>query len=460
MRYSALRCSALALAAIPSLSALARGTTYVVDPDGTGDFPTIQAAVNAVHNGDIIELTDGTFAGDGNRDIEYLGKAITVRSQSRNPETCVIDCEGSEDDPHRGFIFSNHEGAASVLEGITITRAHARGNGGGILCDNAEPTVANIVISECFACNGGGAALETTEGWPAWGATFVNCVFAGNSCDGPHCWGGGVLVHGLDAPSNPTFINCTFTDNWAGVGGGMICSDTWQGSPIVSHCTFSGNHASTCSGICSIWLHPPMILENTIIAFGTGGAAFESSGLEIPTLTCCDIHGNQGGDWVGNIEDQHGVDGNISLHPLFCAPENGDFTLAENSPCAPFSPPNAECDLIGAWPVGCGPMAAGETGYAPLRLQLGQGMPNPFATRTAITYDLPPALSGQHVVLRIYDLAGRLVRSLVSAPQTAGARSARWDGTDSLRRPVAAGVYLCRLAVGDQVLTRRLVLIR
>jgi hypothetical protein len=72
-----------------------------------------------------------------------------------------------------------------------------------------------------------------------------------------------------------------------------------------------------------------------------------------PTLVCCDIYGNAGGDWVGPIAGQLGIDGNIWADPLFCDPTNGDFTLQACSPCAPFSPPNPECDLLGAYPVGC-----------------------------------------------------------------------------------------------------------
>ena len=64
--------------------------------------------------------------------------------------------------------------------------------------------------------------------------------------------------------------------------------------------------------------------------------------------------GNAGGDWVGTIADQYGIEGNICEDPLFCDPENGDFTLDAASPCAPFSEPNPECDLIGVWPIGCG----------------------------------------------------------------------------------------------------------
>jgi hypothetical protein len=93
-------------------------------------------------------------------------------------------------------------------------------------------------------------------------------------------------------------------------------------------------------------------LEWTILAFSLyGGAVMAGHGV---TLSCCDIYGNVGGDWVDYIASQYGINGNISEDPLFCDPENLDFTLHADSPCAPFTPPNPECDLIGAWPVGCG----------------------------------------------------------------------------------------------------------
>ena len=53
-----------------------------VEPDSTGDAPTIRAAIDSASTGDIVELADGTFTGSGNRQIEFLGKAITVKSAS------------------------------------------------------------------------------------------------------------------------------------------------------------------------------------------------------------------------------------------------------------------------------------------------------------------------------------------------------------------------------------------
>lgn len=101
--------------------------TYVLHPDGSGDFPTIQAALDTAVDGDVIELTAGDYRGDGNRDIDFLGKAVTIRSQTSDPAVCVIDCQGSAETPHRAFNFDSGEGPASVLQGLTIRNGYADG---------------------------------------------------------------------------------------------------------------------------------------------------------------------------------------------------------------------------------------------------------------------------------------------------------------------------------------------
>ncbi len=110
------------IAACATATVAPQGATYVVNPQGTGDFPTIVEALAAAEGGDRIELADGVFEGPGNHNLDFNGKAIIVCSQSGDPTTCIIDCQGSEAEPHRGFIFQNDEGAESVLIGFTVTQ--------------------------------------------------------------------------------------------------------------------------------------------------------------------------------------------------------------------------------------------------------------------------------------------------------------------------------------------------
>jgi hypothetical protein len=89
---------------------------------------------------------------------------------------------------------------------------------------------------------------------------------------------------------------------------------------------------------------------NTIVAFSISGLGVACDGGE-PTLMCCDVYGNEDGDWVGCLEGQLGVDGNIGEDPLLCDLGIPFLGVHEESPCAPFSRPNPECDLIGAGEV-------------------------------------------------------------------------------------------------------------
>ena len=314
------------------------GETYVVNPEGTGDFPTIQAAIAGVQHGDVIELTDGTFTGDGNRDMDYLGKAITIRSQSGNPQACIIDCAGSRGDPHRGFSFVSDEGPESVLEGVTIANGYLPppGWGAGVEGGGSSTPLLNGICSDNWAYEGGGATFTSASH-----ATFVGCLFSGNSATA----GGGVAVA---SGSSATLTDCTFSGNSAVAFGGGL-SFVWSLGTVVG-CTFHGNGAPEGSGVHSGY-GSALEVQNCIVAFSTQGPGVGCGSFVIPTLTCCDIYGNAGGDWVGDIADQYGVNGNICEDPLFCDPENGDFTITSDSPCAPDY--NPECGLIGAWPAEC-----------------------------------------------------------------------------------------------------------
>ncbi|MCK4681199.1 C10 family peptidase, partial [bacterium] len=244
----------------------------MLSADGSGDYASIQDAVDAVDAaapGMLIKLHDGTYSGPGNRDIDFGGKAVTVRSHHRDPQTCVVDAGGSESDPHRGVLFTSSETSETVLQDVWLTGAWTADGGGGVYCLDASPTITGCVIEGNTAQSGGGGVLCAGTEFSVGTPLIIGCTIYGNE-------GGGILVQGRDAA-----------------------------------------------------------IENTLIAGNTGGAAVSCQLEGEPLLTCCDIYGNQDGDWVGCIESQFGADGNICVGPVFCAPWDTVLTLSAVSRCVP-----------------------------------------------------------------------------------------------------------------------------
>ncbi len=312
------------------------GTAYYVNAAGTGDYPTIQAAIDAATAGVVIELEDGTYTGAGNRDLDYLGKAIQIRSRSANPAACVIDCQAGPSDMHRGVTFQNGEDGASLLAGVTI-RGGYETVGGAISCPNGSPTISNCVFEENQA--EGGGALHVQIGDPI----FSSCTFRANVAQP---FDGGAIMT-LDGT---TLTECTFDGN----AGDTVSTLTVSGGAVTcTNCTFYANTIAAGSGSTVHTNAGAITLDNCILAFAPAGQAVDRTNEGTVNLTCCDVFGNAGGDWVGYIAGQYGVNGNFSEDPLFCDAPGGDLTISSASYCAPGA--HSPCGLIGAHGVGCTP---------------------------------------------------------------------------------------------------------
>ena len=347
-----------------------------------GDFPTIQAAIDAAMDGDEVEVHPGTY----NETINLLGKAITVRS-SDGAGVTTIDGTGLGDSVVK--CLSGEE-PDTILDGFTITGGSAL-LGGGMLNVNSSPTVTNCTFSENSAIVGGGGMLNMEGSSP----TIINCVITRNTVDKffgggiaiaiegtallidciisdnavPLGIGGGIAVGSTSilivtncqiignvagrrgggiyfepgtatisnstilgnsaidgggmfnfAGSSPTISNCTFSGNLATEGnGGAIYNDA--GSPTVSNSTFNGNLAAgDGGGIYSrtVGSHPR--LDNCILWANSGGEIIDANGA-MTTVSYTDVHGG----WPGT--------GNIDVDPMFVDPDNGDFRLSSGSPC-------------------------------------------------------------------------------------------------------------------------------
>jgi RHS repeat-associated protein len=255
--------------------------------DGSREHPydSIQQAIDAISSpGDSNEVVvlNGIYTGDGNRDIDFGGKAITIRSQS-GPEHCVIDCDGSDTEPHRGFFFHSSETLESVVDGFTITRGNANnsdpnfpvsyydGSGGAIACGlysiqqqlSASPLIKNCIIKNSKADTHGGGVFCVSGS----NANIINCIFINNQAQ---IFGGGLYCK---LNSNAKIVNSTFVDN-RGEDGGAIYA--FQSNPVITNNIIWQNTSLNCD--LQVYESTPVVTYN----FVEGGYAGIGNKGEFP----------------------------------------------------------------------------------------------------------------------------------------------------------------------------------
>jgi hypothetical protein len=309
-----LRAATAAFLACAAAPATAGGGVHHVP----ADFPTIQAAADAAAPGDTVVVADGVYKGAGNRDVDMRGKALVIRS-ANGPDHCVIDCEGSYDNPHRAFQFSSGESRAARVEGFTIRGgATPPGaiadtfNGGAILVVDSSPTIAGCTFVE-NTCGCWGGAVYARGGSPL----IESCLFLENTADDDggafFCWSG----------ASPTIVSSAFVGNRATVQGGAIANFGGGVQPFeLLNVTIAGNGSLVGSAIAS-W--GPTTIESSIIWANTGSSA-QITGSGDLSVTYSNVQGGLPGL------------GNLNVDPLF---EKDGYHLASDSPCANAGSPGA-----------------------------------------------------------------------------------------------------------------------
>jgi parallel beta-helix repeat protein len=248
--------------------------------------PTIQAGIDSAAAGDTVLVADGTYTGTGNRDIDFMGKAILVTSEN-GPEVTVIDCEGSESDPHRGFFFHSGEDSSSVVQGFTITNGYAPGDwtenyGGAILCDSSSsPTIEENTIAGNTAYLGGGICCNYYSS-----PTIVSNTIIGNDAYG--CAGGIACW----VSSSPIIVGNTITENTAygsGPGGGIGCFDS---SPTIEGNTITQNTAGESGGGGIYLAESSSVIKGNTISGNTSGELLAGGGIFCGSSSSVIIEGN------------------------------------------------------------------------------------------------------------------------------------------------------------------------
>lgn len=93
----------------------------------------------------------------------------------------------------------------------------------------------------------------------------------------------------------------------------------------------------------------------------------------------------------------------------------------------------------------------------PATFELRQNYPNPFNPTATIEYALPQA---EKVELRVFNILGQAVKTLVDEEKPAGYHQVVWDGKDQLGRPLSSGVYIYKIVAGDFVETKKMHLVK
>lgn len=296
-----------------------------------GDFDAIQAGIDAAAYGDTVLVACGTYE---EHDI-VMKDGVVLSGETGLPGCVTIDAG------RQGRVLLCQDlGRATIMKGIDLTGGYAYGSGidflgGGLLCSSASPTVIRCTFTGNDGDFGGAVAC-----WEDSSPIIDRCTFSGNTSTfggGVYCW-----------RSSPEIHRSTFTRNAAHDGGAIYAE--FFSSPDIAGCTISDNAAAHAGGGMYFLSASTPTVRNTIIAFSTEGeAVYCTDANSVPTLNCCNVFGNEGGDWDECIAGQLGSDGNIAEDPAFCDRESDWYSLRDDSPCAP----GPECDLIGAWPIDC-----------------------------------------------------------------------------------------------------------
>jgi hypothetical protein len=302
----------------------------------TNAAPSIQAAIDSASDGDKVVVGPGTYRGAGNRDMDFRGKAITVRGDQGAAST-RLEVGGSSEDPHRAFRFSHGESHSSVVDGFTVTGGYGPMDvisndgksrwyvGGAIYCITSSPTILNCEFRNNYADYGSAIQL-----WDQSNAEIDNCQFFDNHKERDGC-----VVYAYNR-CHASVSNCIFARNQScalkvdmfsevtaygclAYANSNAKAAVYVGNSSLSliNCTISDNQCS--SGALSTWFSREAIVRNCILWNNT------SNGSEIGgtnTVTVCNscIRGGHPGISV------------ITNNPLFVA-QGRDYRLMPASPC-------------------------------------------------------------------------------------------------------------------------------
>lgn len=560
----------------------AESRTWHVYPDGSGDVPTIRAAMGLANAGDVVQLAGGVYTENG-IDVK---SAVSLIGDREDPRSVVLKgtyghalwVERSLANTIAGMTFEGYTDAAirlrnaSVLIEDCVFDNNTFTDGGGVHMLGSVAVIRGCVFTGNHTSHAGGA-LAMADCL----ATVVRCSFKGNTSN----YGGAICA---ENDSRLELVDCSITDNTAArYGGGIIVWENGPGAQVqvrdslirgntadygkdgwtnqnsfldLVDCNLSPDYLQMITGIEQPTFVGPGIYEIGIddVAADQGGEVLvtwprfaQDVGFGSGAIVEYCVESRQDGSWTTMhcvpavqaagysytaVTDDILVVGETPTRTRYrivaatTSPDTFFYSFADSGYSVDdIAPPQPQASLIEADvyrlvlsedpgipdlasicvyrgnasgfvpgdPIACSgsfgyldqqlnnywyrvrfadshgnwsefseelglQTVSGTAGASASRFRLGQNSPNPFNPRTTIGFSL--ATAGR-VNLRIFDLDGRAVRTLIADESLAARRHTRdWDGRDDGGRQVAAGVYFYRLETGERVATRRMTLVK
>jgi len=375
-RLSAIDSSGLESEKTLDVNSVPRPQRYEVNPNQTGDFISIQSAINYATEDDTLIVRDGTYS----ENVDLLGKALIIGSEyftsgdSAHITSTVIDGQlnGST------ITISDISGSEIKLVGFTIQNGSAS-NGGAIYCSNSNPVFENLIIKNNTASNSGGGIylynnssvilnkLKIINNSAKNGGglylnssnpTVTNIVFSNNTADSS---GGAIAMY---SNSNPGFYNAVIYDNYAGLFGGSL--QISNSNPTIGNSTIIANNGQFQGGALYLTGGSEVEVTNSILYNNIPEQLFINDPEDSLTVSFSNVEGDSGGVDYSHLIDSVSMplvtwaQSNIDVDPLFIDAINDEYGLSDYSLAigAGSSVNSVNSDINGSYrpaPVGSDP---------------------------------------------------------------------------------------------------------
>ncbi len=376
-----------------------------------------------------------------NNNSNNLGGGIFSFSSQVGITNCTFDSNESSN----GGGLCIYSSSGSIVDLCLFSNNDAT-EGGGANISFGIVTLQNSKFSDNTALLGGGLLIVDNR------SSVINCDFQGNL----GFKGGGIYCfQGADG----NIIDCEFYNNTASlqnsqqaVGGAICCLAS---SPLIQNCTMHLNSADSGGGIYINNSALPDI-ENCIISSSKKGRAIACTPSLALLVSCTNIFGNVGGDWVSCLLNKQFTNGNLEVDPLYCQPNAPNLTLKSTSPCLAAN--NSCTTLIGANDLGCVITDVNETDdLLPNDYALFQNYPNPFNPSTIIEFAL--AQKGR---VRVYvtNVLGQTAAVILDEVKSAGHYQIECNGRDNTGAPLSSGVYFYSMETEDFSDSKKMILLK